>query len=168
MYLPTPTVTTAEFKAMLLVNPVYSPRMLKKEKLKVICYIFPYFLSNPATSAQCFIMHPVFMVCSPVAAWALLANNRQQNWCVSGGSSWSWLCRDRAVTQAWQTHWHRDPNLSLLNHLQCNQVLGITYFRQTVATLEQRMCVFLKYPLKLKAIVETPGKRADWSLWDVS
>lgn len=23
------------------------------------------------------------------------------------------------------------------------------------------MCVFLKYPLKLKAIVETPGKRAD-------
>lgn len=142
-----------------------------KEKLTIIYYIFPYFHWNPLTSAWCFIIHPVFTVCfySPVAAWTLLANNRQQNWCISGGSSWSWLYRACCHTGladplTQRPQFHSSESLANVATSQ-----GSSYFRQTLATLGQVMCVhvcvFLKVSLKTVGLQLRPQGRELTGQW---
>lgn len=64
-------------------------------------------------------------------------------------------------SQAWQTHWHRDPNLILLNHLQRNQVLGIYFFYANCSNFETKNVFVSKVSFKTKGYSWDSGKTAD-------
>lgn len=80
-------------------------RHIWKAKLRKIYYIFPRFPSDLPSSAQCFIIHPVFTICfSPLLLPGLsLQTMGEQSWWIAGGSSCH-RCTEHAATWAWQTH----------------------------------------------------------------
>lgn len=126
---PVPLLPLQNLKSCSWLNPIDSPCMLKREAENNLLR-FPLF---PLKSCnQCPMFHNASCIYGLFPCCCLDSPCKQQaaklmcQW-------WEQLklavqTQACAVTQAWQTHWHRDPNLILLNHLQCNQVLGFYLF----------------------------------------